>query len=484
MGVRRARTADPGDLADCSAVWLLEGFRSGDFSPVEALTAVLKRIDEREPVVKALWGFDPERAMKEAEASAGRWVRGKPKGILDGIPMTLKENIPTKGLAVPLGCAATELVPATRDGPPAARLFEAGAILLAKTTMPDLGMLSSGLSSFHKLTSNPWNPAWNPGGSSAGAGAAAAAGFGPLHMGSDIGGSLRLPASWNAVVTLKPSAGRVPIDPPYIGRVAGPMTRTVADAALMMSVVSKPDSRDYMSLPPSRIKWDDLAGFDPRGLRVGYLPDAGCGLPVDPHTGAAIRRAAEIFGECGAQVVEMEPFFSAEMLHDLDLFWRVRAWVDFMKMKPERRSLILPFIRTWLEGGSGASGADMMRCMNRQIEVKKLTQAATEPFDLVLSPVSPVPTYPVDWPMPSNDVERAMDHIAFTVPYNMSDQPAASVNAGFDPDGKAIGLQIAGRRFGDLAVLRATAWFEDARPGDAVPDWSIPGSGRNPGTTA
>jgi len=173
----------------------------------------------------------------------------------------------------------------------------------------------------------------------------------------------------------------------------------------------------------------------------------------------------------------MKPFFSAEMLHDLDLFWRVRAWVDYLAMKPERRALILPFIRTWLEGGSKASGADIMRCVNRQLEVKKLTQAATGSFDFVLSPVSPVPTYPVDWPMPSNDAERAMDHIAFTVPYNMSDQPAASVNAGFDPQGKAIGLQIAGPRFGDLAVLRAVAWFEDARSPEAVPDWSVPGRG-------
>jgi len=477
MALRQGNSAYKGDLADCTAVRLLEGFRSGEFSPVDAMDAVLDRISRREPTVKALWGFNPEQAMREAEASAGRWKRGKPKGSLDGVPMTLKENIPTKGLPVPLGCAATELVPAKENGPPAARLLEAGAILLAKTTMPDLGMLSSGLSSFHALTSNPWNPAWNPGGSSAGAGASAAAGFGPLHMGSDIGGSLRLPASWNAVTTLKPSAGRVPIDPPYMGRVAGPMTRTAADAALVMSVVSKPDPRDYMSLPPSRIRWNSLAGFDPRGLRIGYLPDAGCGLPVERHTGLAIRGAARIFERAGAQVVEMKPFFNAEMLHDLDLFWRVRAWVDYIAMKPERRALILPFIRTWIEGGSKASGADIMRCVNRQLEVKKLTQAATGSFDFVLSPVSPVPTYPVDWPMPSNDAERAMDHIAFTVPYNMSDQPAASVNAGFDPQGKAIGLQIAGPRFGDLAVLRAVAWFEDARPPEAVPDWSVPGRG-------
>ncbi|MHB9152994.1 MAG: amidase [Spirochaetales bacterium] len=477
MGAKREQPAVAESLADYSAIQLLNGFRAGSFSPIDAMKAVLARIEAREPIVRALWGFDPETATRKAEESAKRWRQGKPKGRLDGVPLTLKENIPTKGLPLPLGCAATELVPAVEDGPPAARLAEAGAILISKTTMPDLGMLSSGLSSFHALTTNPWNPAWNPGGSSAGAGAAAAAGYGPLHMGSDIGGSLRLPASWNAIVTLKPSAGRVPIDPPYFGRVAGPMTRTAADAALMMSVVSKPDARDYMSLPPSRIRWNALSGFDPKGLRIGYLPSAGCGLPVDPATALAIRKAAELFERAGARVERMDPFFSAEMLHDLDLFWRVRAWADYLTMKPERRKLVLPFIREWLEGGSEVTGTEMMRCVNRQLEVKKITQAATRPFDFVLSPVSPVPTYPAEWPMPSNDVTRAMDHIAFTVPYNMSDQPAASVNAGFGPDGKAIGLQIAGPRFSDLAVLRAVAWFEEARPREAVPDWSVPGKG-------
>ncbi len=157
------------------------------------------------------------------------------------MPITIKENIATKGVPVPLGTAATELVPAAADAPAAARVREAGAIVLAKTTMPDYGMLSSGRSSFHPLTRNPWNLAWNPGGSSAGAGAAAAAGYGPLHLGTDIGGSVRLPACWNGIFTLKPSLGRVPVDPPFLGRVVGPMTRTVEDAALLMAELSKPD---------------------------------------------------------------------------------------------------------------------------------------------------------------------------------------------------------------------------------------------------
>ncbi len=184
---------------------------------------------------------------------------GTPCGPLDGVPLTLKENIATAGTPLPLGSAATELVPAARDAPPAARLREAGAVLLAKTTMPDYGMLSSGLSSFHALARNPWNLALTPGGSSAGAGAAAAAGYGPLHLGTDIGGSIRLPAGWCGVFGLKPSHGRIPIHPPYAGRVAGPMTRSVADAALMMGPLSRPDARDPTSLP-----WQDIAWSRPR----------------------------------------------------------------------------------------------------------------------------------------------------------------------------------------------------------------------------
>jgi aspartyl-tRNA(Asn)/glutamyl-tRNA(Gln) amidotransferase subunit A len=343
--------------------------------------------------------------------------------------------------------------------------------------MPDLGMLSSGLSSFHQLTSNPWNPAWNPGGSSAGGGAAAAAGYGPLHVGTDIGGSLRLPASWNAIVSLKPSNGRIAINPPFFGRVAGPMSRTVADNALFMSVLGQFDPADFMALPPAHIDWMHLDGFDPRGIRIALHLDAGAGMAVEPETRALIERAASLFRDAGATVVELPAFFSQTALDDLDLFWRVRGWVDYIAMAPERRERLLPFIREWVHGGKDVSGETLMRCVNRKLEVRKLTQLATEPFDLVLSPVSPVPTFPVDWPMPSNSVSQAMAHIAFTVPYNMSEQPALSINAGFTAAGKAVGLQISGRRFADRDVLQAANWFEAHRPSDAQPDWTIPSVG-------
>lgn len=465
------------ELCDLSAVEMLAGYRAKTFSPTEVMASVQSRIERREPVVKALWAAQPERAVQMAADSTQRWVAGMPVGPLDGVPYTLKENIATAGTPVPLGSAATELVPALVDAPPAARAREAGGILLGKTTMPDLGMLSSGLSSFHQLTSNPWNPSWNPGGSSAGGGAAAAAGYGPLHVGTDIGGSLRLPASWNAIVSLKPSNGRIAIHPPFFGRVAGPMSRSVVDNALLMSVLGQFDLADYMALPPAVIDWTLTDSFNPRGMRVALHLDAGAGMHVEPETRQLIVRAASLFEQAGATVVELAPFFSQEALDDLDLFWRVRGWVDYLAMTPERREQLLPFIREWVHGGKDVSGTTLMRCVNRKLEVKKLTQMATEPFDLVLSPVSPVPTFPVDWPMPSNDVAQAMAHIAFTVPYNMSEQPAISINAGFTTDGKAVGLQISGRRFADRDVLQAAHWFEMHRPSDAHPNWDIPSFG-------
>ena len=224
-------------------------YASGQLSPVEVVQAVLARIERWEPHLHATWALDAERALAQALASQQRWSRGAALGALDGVPLTLKDNIATQGLPVPLGTAATDLQPAAADAPPAARLREAGAVLLAKTTMPDYGMLTSGLSSFHALARNPWDLSNNPGGSSAGAAAAAAAGYGPLHLGTDIGGSIRLPASWCGVVGFKPSAGRVPIQPAYLGRVAGPITRSVDDAALMMAALSLPDDRDATRLP-------------------------------------------------------------------------------------------------------------------------------------------------------------------------------------------------------------------------------------------
>src|SRR5205814_2139345 len=293
----------------------------------------------------ATYRLDPDAALAAAEASEARWREGR-TGALDGVPVMIKDNIATKGVPVPLGTAATALQDAAEDAPPAARVREAGAVILGKTTMPDYGMLSSGVSSFHPLTRNPWDLTKGPGGSSAGAGAGVAAGYGPVHVGTDIGGSVRLPASWCGIFTLKPSLGRIPIHPPYAGRVAGPMTRTVEDAALMMDVLAQPDDRDTMSLPHQPIAWGDL-DRDVRGVRLGLLLDAGWGLPVDAAVRDAVTSAARRFEAAGAIVEPMRPFMTREMADGMDRFWRMRAWLDIAALPEERRTKVLPFIVEW-----------------------------------------------------------------------------------------------------------------------------------------
>jgi aspartyl-tRNA(Asn)/glutamyl-tRNA(Gln) amidotransferase subunit A len=419
---------------------------------------VLARIAAWEPHLHALYALDPQAAREAARASEERWARGEPLGPVDGVPVTIKENIATRGVPVPLGTAASELVPAMADAPPAARLREAGAVLLAKTTMPDFGMLSSGLSSFHPLTRNPWRLDRNPGGSSAGAGAAAAAGYGPLHVGTDIGGSVRLPGGWCGLATLKPSFGRIPIDPPTHGRVAGPMARSVADAALLMQVLAQPDARDTMSLPHVPIDWSDLER-DARGLHIGLLLDAGTGLAVEPAVRAAVRAAADRFADAGADVREIRPFLTRTMLDGMDRFWRLRSHLAIEAMPRAKRDLVLPFIRAWAEGGARASGPEVFEGYAQMAAMREAAIAAHRPFDAVLSPVSPIASFAAELAMPTNDPERAMEHIAFTLPYNMSEQPAATVNAGWTEEGLPIGLQIAGDRFADLVVLQvARAW--------------------------
>jgi len=449
-------------IHDMTAVELLAAYKTKKLSPVEVVDAVVSRIEAWEPKLKALYAPDFEGARKTARESEKRWQAGKPQGALDGVPITIKENIATKGVPVPLGTAASDMTPAAADAPPAARVREAGAIILAKTTMPDYGMLSSGRSSFHPLTRNPWNLAWNPGGSSAGAGAASAAGYGPLHLGTDIGGSVRLPACWNGIFTLKPSLGRVPVDPPFLGRAVGPMTRTVADSALLMAELSKPDARDYMSLPPAELDWS-AGPLEPKGLRIGLYLDAGSGLPVDPEIKAAVEAAARTFAAAGATVEPLAGFLSPEMLHLQDLFWRVRSWVDFSALSHARQASVLPFIADWCRGGADVSGAMVIKGVNNYMAIRAAATRATQPFDYVLSPTSPVPTYPAQWETPTNDVKRPLEHISFTMPFNMSEQPAASINCGYTKEGKPIGLQIAGRRFDDAGVMRLSRWYEQAR---------------------
>ncbi|MBN9405029.1 MAG: amidase [Burkholderiales bacterium] len=454
------------ELHELSAQDLLAGYARRAFSPLEVCQALIAHIERWEPRLQATYLYRPEQALQQARASSARWQRGAPCGPLDGVPGTLKENIATAGDPMPAGSAASSAPLAAQDAPPAARLREAGLVLLSKTTMPDWGMLSSGLSSFHRLARNPWDLSRTPGGSSAGAGAAAAAGYGPLHVGTDIGGSLRLPASWCGIFTLKPSLGRVPIDPPYMGRAAGPMTRSVSDAALMLQVLAQPDARDSMSLPEQALDWAGVAGTSIehlQGLRVGLLLEPGCGLPVEPEITAAVQAAARLFEAAGAHVTPMRPFFTREMLDGLDHFWRMRSRIDLQALAPAQRERLLPYIRQWAESAAAFDGPHVFKAYAQTHATRVATVAASAPFDYVISPVSPNLPAPAEDPSPTNDPLRPLEHIAFTVPWNMSEQPAASINCGHSAGGLPIGLQIAGRRFDDVGVLKVARAFEQLR---------------------
>ena len=456
---------------DLTARTLLDLYAAGSLSPRETAESVLARIDRADGLLGAMWRVDPERVRREAAASEARWRTGAPRGSLDGVPVTIKELIATAGDPKPLGTAAGDMTPAAENAPPAARLREAGAIVIGKTTTPDYGMLSSGLSSFHRLARNPWNPALNPGGSSAGAGTAAAAGYGPLHLGTDIGGSVRLPAGWCGLFALKPSFGRVPIDPPYIGRVAGPMTRTVDDAALMMPAIAQPDERDYMSLPPAHIAWGER-DIDLRGLRIALQMDAGCGLPVAAETAAAVEHAARTLEQAGAIIEPVAPFLTREMLDGLDRFWRTRFLAETQGLPADRYTLILPYIRRWVEAARDYDGLASYTGFDQIIRMREAGLKAMRGFDFWISPTAPVAAFPAEWASPLDDPDRPFEHIAFTVPANMTEQPAASINCGYTGDGLPIGLQIVGRRFDDLGVLKLARAYEAMRP--AQRPWPTP----------
>jgi aspartyl-tRNA(Asn)/glutamyl-tRNA(Gln) amidotransferase subunit A len=449
-------------LHDLSALDLIAGFRAKQFSPSEVLEDVLTHVAAWEPHIKALYAYDPDGARAVAAGSTERWAKGEPLGALDGVPVTIKDNVATKGQPVPLGAASVKLVPSPVDAPPAARLREAGAVIFSKTTMPDYGMLSSGLSSFHPLTRNPWDLGKNPGGSSAGAGAAGAAGYGPLHLGTDIGGSVRLPACWCGLVALKPSLGRVPVNPPYVGRVAGPMTRTVDDAALMMSVLSKPDRRDGMSLPPDNINWKALEK-SPRKLRLGLMLDLGVGQTLEKPVREVAVKAAKAFESAGAVVTEIDGILTREMLDGLDDFWRARMWDDLSKLSSEERGKTLPYISQWAERGAELSGVEVIRGFNMTMAIRA---AATKLFcdlDYVISPVSPVVNFAAELASPLNDPAKPFEHIGYTVTWNMAENPAVSINGGYDGNGFPIGVQIIGRRFDDIGVLAMAKTFEGLR---------------------
>jgi len=455
-----------------SASDLLRQFDVGALQPSAAVDSALARAAECEPLLNALYLDKGAQARAEALASDQRWRDGKPLSPLDGVPITLKENLYTAGDPAPIGTAANPLDPKTVNSPVADRIREAGLVMIGKTTMPDFGMLSSGQSSFHGVTRNPWQLSRNPGGSSSGAGAACAAGYGPLHIGTDIGGSVRLPAHFCGIFGLKPSLGRVPINPPYMGRVAGPMTRTVLDAALLMNVITRPDPahRDFMNLPPQAIDYAaELERFSVKGKRIAVITDMRVGREVQRDVAAATWECGQLLEQQGARVEPIEPFITRAMLDGICGFFEARSYADLARMTEATRAKILPFIVHWaVHRARRFSGETVMNFYAQVMAMREATVAATHGFDFVISPVCPIPAFEAEFCCPDNDPEKALEHIAFTVPYNMSEQPAASVNWTYSTHKKTtglpIGVQVAGRRFDDLGVMQLSRLIEQIRP--------------------
>ncbi|MCC6210982.1 MAG: amidase [Burkholderiales bacterium] len=462
-------------IHELNALQVAAQYAGGGLSPVEVARECLARIDAWEPKLNAMYRIDRDGALAAAKAAEARWRARQPLSSLDGVPVTIKENIHTKGDPAPIGTRANEDAPAQpADAPPAARVREAGCVILGKTTMPDFGMLSSGLSSMHGVTRNPWNTARNTSGSSSGAGAAAAAGYAPLHLGTDIGGSVRLPATHCGIFALKPSLGRVPIYPPYIGRVTGPMTRDAASSAALMNILSKPDARDFMSLPFEEIDFLKESGKEPdlRKLRIGFLPDMKVGLPAHPEVAAAAAAAAKALEGAGATVEEMPSFLSEALIDGMSRFFEARSYHDYCQLPPAKQSKVLPFIAEWSSWrAKDFSGRDVMAAYGAYVGLREAAVRATHAFDFVLSPTSPILPYQAEHAAPGNDPRNAFPHICFTVAWNMSEQPAASLNWTFSEDrlhgmdgGLPVGIQIAGRRFDDLGVLRLARVLEQMRP--------------------
>ena len=461
---------------DLDAIQVAAQYASGALSPVDVARACLERIEAWEPRLNAMYRVDRDGALEAAKASEARWRAKATLSPLDGVPVTIKENIYTRGDPAPIGTGANfDAPPQPADAPPAARLREGGCVILGKSTMPDFGMLSSGLSSIHGITRNPWDTTRNTSGSSSGAGAAAAAGYAPLHLGTDIGGSVRLPAAHCGIFALKPSLGRVPVHPPYLGRVTGPMTRDVASSAALMNLLSKPDARDFMSLPFEEIDFSKGIEKDTlfKNLRIGFLPDMKNGFTPLPEIRAAAAAAMKALEGAGAKVEELPSFLTPEVFDGMSRFFEARSYNDFAMMPPERKARVLPFIVEWCSWrAKDFSGRDVMNAYGAYYALREAAVRATQPYDYVISPTSPILPYEAELAAPGNDPRNAFPHIAFTVPYNMSEQPAASLNWTHSKEGLPIGIQIIGRRFDDLGVLRLSRALEQMRP--AQKPWPTP----------
>jgi len=438
-------------------------------SPVEVAKDAMARIERFEPAVNAFTVRDEAITLAMAEASQARWLKGEAIGPLDGVPVTIKDNIGVAGWSMRRGSAVASDAPFASDSPATARLREAGAVFLGKTTMPEYGWKGVGDSPATGITRNPWNTGTGPGGSSSGAAVCAALNIGCIHIGTDGAGSVRIPAAFSGVVGLKPSYGRVPAWPiSTMGFLAhlGPLTRTVTDTALAMKVIGQPDARDMTAMndrPPDFV--DGLKG-GVRGLRIAWSPRLGQDVRVDPEIAALTAAAAQVFTELGATVEEVDPGF-ADPIEILMTLWASGAALALRSIGPADRAKMDPGLVAVAERGEGIPASAYVDALLNQRNVLALKMAEFhQRFDLLLTPTLPLPAFEVgrDTPEHGGYGEDWTRWTPFTYPFNITEQPAVSVPCGLTKAGLPAGLQIVGAFGKDALVLRAAAAFEQARP--------------------
>jgi len=462
------------DICALSATELLAAYRAKTLSPVEATRAVLARIAELNPVLNCFNLIDARSAMESARSSEARWMKGAPKGSLDGVPASIKDIILTRGWPTRRGSKTTDPAgPWNDDAPAVARLREHGAVLFGKTTTPEFGWKGVTDSPLTGITRNPWNPKKTPGGSSGGSAAAVASGMGPLTIGTDGGGSIRIPCGFTGLFGLKPSFGRVPAWPlsPF-GTVAhlGPMTRTVTDAALMLNVLALPDARDWHSLPYDAR--DCLKGLDDgvRGLRIAYSPGLGY-AKVDREIAALVKKAVQVFEDLGAHVDEVDPGFENQ-LEVFTLHWFPGAAYVVRGIPAAKRKLMDKGLLEVARAGERITMKQYQDAVTKRGALGVLMNRFHEKYDLLLTPTLPLPAF--DAGKEVSDVvkeRRWTDWTPFSYPFNLTQQPAASIPCGLTKAGLPAGLHIVGPKYADALVLRAARAYESAQP-IAMPDLS------------
>ena len=454
------------ELLSLPATRLLELYQARELSPVEVTHAVLNRIAQLDPVINAFCVVDEESALASARASEQRWQQGKPLGLVDGVPTTVKDLVLAKGWPTLRGSLTIDPnQPWPDDGPPVARMREQGAVIIGKTTTPEFGWKGVTDSPLTGITRNPWNTAMTPGGSSGGAAAAAALGMGPLHIATDGGGSIRIPAAFCGVFGFKATWGLVPVHPhsPALSLWhQGPITRTVADAALMQTVIARADTRDWYQtiMPGIDVRANLDAGV--KGWRIGYSVDLGY-AKVDPRVARQIEQQLKHFTDLGA-TVELIDISLEDPIAIMRPLWAVALALAVAPMTTDQRALVEPTMLELAEPGFALSALEY-RALERQREILgRRMNNLHEKYDLIITPQMPITAFEAGYEVPpGGDRQRWWEWSPFTYPFNLTQQPTATIPCGF-VDGLPVAMQLIGAKFSDAKVLQAARAFESVQP--------------------